>query len=1064
MPSSSAQAALIRQTYAKAGLDPRQESDRCQYFEAHGTGTKAGDPREAGAIHEAFFGNRTHDGTSDPDDVLYVGSIKTVVGHTEGTAGIAGLIKASLAIQNATIPPNLLFSKLNPEIEPFYTHLQIPTSAKPWPTLADGNVRRASVNSFGFGGTNAHAIIELYDPVSYQSQPASSSVIPYVLSASSERSLVANVKSHMSFLLENPEVDLDAATWTLTKRSTHNYRISFAGLTPETLCEKMQQAIEDKEARNILMGTRPSTKGRGFLGVFTGQGAQWASASSKLIQSSPTAKATILKLEKSLSDLPVGDRPDWSLEAELMAQEPESRIAEGRMSQPLCTAIQIILVDLLKSAGITFSAVVGHSSGEIGAAYAAGYISASDAIRIAYYRGLYVCLARGPGGQKGAMVAVGTSPEDANDLCQLRRLRGKLQLAACNSNASVTLSGDDEAVDLAVRIFKDEGKFARKLKVDTAYHSHHMEPCGEVYVSALQACQIELLSPTGPECRWYSSVQTGRLMDEQCEELADTYWRDNMLKPVYFAQALSEALDDGEAPSVVLEVGPHPALKGPAGQIIQDVLNVELPYTGVLSRGKNDIEAFAEGLGFVWANSSAATVNFDGFSNEFTDHSKPNRQILKTLPLYAWDHSRTHWFETRMSRTQRLRKDRPHSLLGVHTSDETENELRWRNYIKPKELPWLEGHKIQGQLLFPGSGFAVMALEAACTLAPRSEIQTVLIDSFTIHRALSFANEDDGAETMFVLSSIERTSDYITASFVLSACLNANTGAFTSMASGSLSVSLGAPSPSALPSRPKQAVGLRHVDTEEFYNDLSRIGYNYSDMFKGIVRLERKADACSGVIVCQGTSEKDLMLHPAPFDVGFQAAFAALGAPGDGRLWALHIPTHIDKIRFNPHANVKDGAVGGEVPFDAYITDSESYEIVSDIELYDVTGVHCLLQVEGLHVSPLSTATSATDRAMFAEMEYAHDQPDASTLKATRVHADPRALEGLFPERCMLFYLKQVYDQITPEERETFDEHRVSIYNWAAYLVDLVSKNQHPHLRTEWLNDTIDILRPQMDE
>lgn len=1067
MPSSSAQAALIKQTYAKAGLDPRKKSDRCQYFECHGTGTKVGDPREAGAIHEAFFGTLPGQSTAPKaEDCLYVGSVKTVIGHTEGTAGIAGLLKASLSLQHGKIAPNMLFEKLNPEIEPFYNNLEIPTTLMDWPSLGDGDRRRASVNSFGFGGTNAHAILEEYRAEDVDVDTDVPLTVPYVFSATSEKSLVANINAHLTFLEANPGLDLCSAAWTMIQRSNFNYRIAFAGTDSRSLCQQMQKAIDDRASQNTSIGVRFSNKGSGILGIFTGQGAQWAAMGSCLIRNSPAAEAIVDLLERSLAGLPEPDRPTWSLKKEMLAPAPQSRIAEGRLSQPLCTAIQIVLVDLLISAGITFASVVGHSSGEIGAAYAAGYISAFDAIRIAYYRGFYVSLARGPGGERGAMLAAGTSPDDANDLCSLRRFRGRLQLAACNSNASVTLSGNDEAAEHAVNVLQDEGKFVRKLKVDTAYHSHHMEPCGDAYVAALQACQIEILSPLENGCQWYSSVHPGRLMDADCTELADTYWMENMLKPVCFAQALSEALDDGEPPALVMELGPHPALKGPAGQIIQEVLDQDLPYIGTLCRGRNDIESLAETLGSVWCHVGAKSVHLAAFARFFKIEDVTAPRLIKALPSYAWDHSRTHWYETRMSRTQRLRREAPHALLGVRTPDETDSELRWRNYIKPAELPWLAGHKIQGQLLFPGSGFAVLAIEAAYYLTQEREIKLIEISQFSIHRALSFANEDAGVETMFVFSSISKTSDTITAEFVVSACLNSATGAFTSMASGTLQVQLGVASVTTLPSRSAPIVGLRHVETEEFYTDLARIGYSYSNMFKGITSLKRAANVCRGTILSRGEQDgkTDLKLHPAPFDIGFQTAFAALGAPGDGRLWTLQIPTHIDTIRFNPHAGKPGGGLNSEIPFDAFIVDSASYEIVSDVELYDETGTNCLLQIEGLHVSPLSAATAQTDRAMFAEMEVGRDTPDALAIAAARVEADPRALAGLFPERCMLYYLKQVHETITPEQRQSCDEHRISILNWASHLVDVTSSGKHPHLRSDWLNDTMEELRPQMNE
>jgi acyl transferase domain-containing protein len=235
MPSAAAQASLMRATYAKAGLDPSTKSGRCQFFEAHGTGTPAGDPQEAEALSMAFFPAGCHDAENE-DETLLVGSIKTVIGHTEGTAGIAGLIKACLALQHATVPPNLLFRRLNPALQPFTKHLRIPLTSEPWPELCDGVPRRASVNSFGFGGTNAHAILESYTP----SQPCPSSkingmhptaanLIPAVFSAASDKSLLALLESTLDFLDNKPHVDLSRLAYTLsTKRSALSQRLAFS--------------------------------------------------------------------------------------------------------------------------------------------------------------------------------------------------------------------------------------------------------------------------------------------------------------------------------------------------------------------------------------------------------------------------------------------------------------------------------------------------------------------------------------------------------------------------------------------------------------------------------------------------------------------------------------------------------------------------------------------------------------------------------------------------------------------------------------------------------------------
>ena len=217
MPSSRSQASLIRSVYSKAGLDPLKEIDRCQFFECHGTGTPPGDPVEARAIRDAFFGA---DAGADIDTLeapLYVGSIKTVVSHTEGTAGLAAILKASLALKQGVIPPNMLFNRLNPDIEPLYTHLRVPTTPVPWPSVAADQPRRASVNSFGFGGANAHVILESYNPKQKTDEASINAkypaAVPFLFSASSQRSLKAVLSSYSSYLKENRSTNIRNLAW-----------------------------------------------------------------------------------------------------------------------------------------------------------------------------------------------------------------------------------------------------------------------------------------------------------------------------------------------------------------------------------------------------------------------------------------------------------------------------------------------------------------------------------------------------------------------------------------------------------------------------------------------------------------------------------------------------------------------------------------------------------------------------------------------------------------------------------------------------------------------------------
>lgn len=209
----------------------------------------------------------------------------------------------------------------------------------------------------------------------------------------------------------------------------------------------------------------------------------------ELYSASYVYRDSINQMQKSLDELP--EPPTWSLIEQLSAPSQTSRVHEAAISQPLCTAIQVALVDVLRAAGVSFSAVVGHSSGEIGAAYAAGYLDASDAIRIAYYRGVYAKLAQGPQGQRGKMMAVGLSLEQANALCSdLDISLGNICVAASNSRLSCTLAGDADAVDEAQRQLEARGTFARLLKVDTAYHSHHMQPCAAPYLESMRRCNV----------------------------------------------------------------------------------------------------------------------------------------------------------------------------------------------------------------------------------------------------------------------------------------------------------------------------------------------------------------------------------------------------------------------------------------------------------------------------------------------------------------------------------------------------------------------------------------------
>lgn len=796
---------------------------------------------------------------------------------------------------------------------------------------------------------------------------------------------------------------------------------------------------------------------REILGVFTGQGAQWATMGRELVLSSHLAESIIDDLEQSLTRLP--DGPEWSLKAQLLAPKEESRVSEAVISQPLCTAVQVMIVELLRQAGIRFSAVVGHSSGEIACAYVSGFLSAGDAIRVAFYRGKHVGLTG-----RGSMIATGTDMQDAIDLCSLPKLKGRAQLAASNSSASVTVSGDCDAIDLVNIVLQDEAKFARKLKVDTAYHSfHHMSVCSEPYMQSLERCGIQIQEPAADACHWYSSVLDGneRVTTSMASTLKSSYWRDNMLQPVLFSQALNAAVTDHGAPGLVIEVGPHPALKGPASLTIEETVGSSVPYVGTLTRGHNDALAMVTALGSIWTNLGPSDINMRDFQRAFVKEA--TFEISKILPTYAWDHDKVVWNETRVSRANRFRSSVQHELLGVRSIDDIGGEMRWRNYIKPKEMPWLSGHRIQGQLVFPAAGFAVMALEAARNLAPFETIRIMELQQFSIHKALSFNDENVGIEIMFVLSNVDKTrANSVTADFECYACLNKDIGVFSSMAGGQVKLTLGEQSRDAMPERPRWANNFIETDVEYFYESLGELGYGYTGMFVGVTDIQRTNAGAKGIITVpqdEDSAPQSWVIHPATLDVMFQAVFAAVGAPGDGRLWTLHVPRTIDSITVNPGVDEVGSCVGTPLPFEAR-SDAVVDGFVGDVDIYDQVSGHAIIQIQGAFVTPLAKRGPGDDRETFAAVQWKPASPDLATDWNEYTLTDDEARVAKFAERLSLYVLRHLCETVPVDRVESNGtEHQRAILEWAQQVVRSTRAHTHDTCPKVWLADTWDVLK-----
>ena len=1058
MPSGKAQAALIRDTYRRAGLDINKPEDRPQFFHAHGTGTAAGDPQEAEAISTAFF---PEESTYSDDDKLYVGSVKTIIGHTEGTAGLASLVSTSQALQHRTIPPNMHFNNLNPKLEPFYKHLEVPTKAMPWPQTINGAPMRASINSFGFGGTNAHAILEEYIPeaavVPAVTEMESRLVTPLVFSAASESSLRSMLADFSGYLMANPDACLQNVAYTLqSRRTTLKHRVALYAADVDDAISQIDAITSGSEDSTIATRQPTRTEPIKILGIFTGQGSQWARMGARLLETSPFIADRLAELDEALATSPAGESPSWKLSEMILADPKSSRMSEAAISQPLCTAVQICMVDLLRAAGIEFHAVVGHSSGEIGAAYAAGLYSARDAIRAAYYRGLYAKLAKSPNvGKKGCMMAVGTTFADATEFCELEWFEGRLQVAAINSASSITLSGDEDAVDEACEIFQDEGKFARKLKVDTAYHSSHVLECSESYLNAMSQCDTEEPAPMDKYPKWYSSVREGEIMTK--DDVEPQYWIDNMCSPVLFGPAVEWAWADSGSFDLVIEVGPHPVLKTPALDTIEEVGNTRPPYTGVLGRTKDDVQEFAKALGFVWTQCGHGSVSFEGVER-LASPSKADRQLVADLPAYPFDHSKKFLALSRVSGYYATAQAPPHPLLGKRCLDrETSMSVQWRNVFLIKEIPWLTGHQIHGQTVFPAAGFVSMAIEAVNILAKDNSIGLVTLENVKIGRAMAFNDEDSHIETIFDIKITHQNSAEIVAEW---ACYSGDPhdikSAMSLNASGIVKAELSIPEPDLLPTIEKDLVALNDVDTERFYGFLANLGYHYGWPFHGTTEIKRKGDYAAGLLEDQSGDlwEDQLLVHPGVIDTALQTTFAAFCCPGDERLWTLHVPTGFKSIVINPYFTYKGIGKQKQLQYVSSAKDGLRGKISAELSLLTVQDGHTFMQAEGMELVPISAALPEDDLVLFSRFDYRIADADGC-LTATKLQLEDNAVEIANDiERASFFYLHDAVKNITPDQKaKTLPQYR-HLLNWAEHIVDQVQKGEMKHIPAAAERDT----------
>ncbi|OGM42335.1 hypothetical protein ABOM_007875 [Aspergillus bombycis] len=728
LPSAEAQARLIVNTYRMANLDPADT----QYVELHGTGTKAGDSAEVRAISHTIATAR-----SQP---LYCGSVKSRVGHTEAAAGMAAIIKSVLCLENGVITPNLNLATVNPRLMLDSHNMLVPTSSIAWP---DCDVRRCSINNFGFGGTNAHVILDdAYNylrlrgklPRTIQDRALVQPRV-FILSAPEQAALARQRSAHADYVESTytaPTLPQLARTLS-ERRSVFQWRHAVVASS----AEELSSAWRDDTIKPVKAATTPNV-----AFIFTGQGAQWYGMGRELVCFPPFADS-VRRSAACLADLGCA----WDAWAELMLpkSDVESKVKQAEYSQPLCLILQIALVDLAAYWNIKPMAVVGHSSGEMAAAYAAGALSREDSLKIAYHRGLVSKMAqvRKPG---GGMMAVGLSVEDVQPY--IARTGGAIGIACVNSPDNVTLAGDRAALEQLKEAFAQEKTFCRLLQVENAYHSSQM-----LTVSADYKKSIEDISPrlSASSVAFYSTVY-GRWIPTS--ELTADYWVQNLCSTVQFVDALDDMMyasvgnrqpkAKSKAPSLLFEVGPHSTLAGAIRQYKanRDALE-NLIYDSILVRAKDASRTAVGAAGTLWT--MGVPVKLDKVNNV-----QDSAGVLTDLPTYQWNHSTSYWHESRQSRNHRRPQFARHDLIGSRLESYNPIEPVWKNHLRVSDLPWLLDHKIHGDIVFPAAGMICSAVEAARQIAATegssADVSGFEFRELSVSKALVIPNNDIGVE------------------------------------------------------------------------------------------------------------------------------------------------------------------------------------------------------------------------------------------------------------------------------------------------------------------------------
>ncbi|ASR37317.1 hypothetical protein BAY61_22535 [Prauserella marina] len=837
VPNGEAQEANFRAALASA----RVPASEVGYVEAHGTGTPVGDPIEATALGRVLAGDE------GPKATTLIGSIKTNIGHLEAGAGIAGLLKAVLSVQHRWIPGNPHFSTPNPAIDFEGYGLAVPASGTPWPTEYERAL--ASVNSFGFGGTNANVVLE--GPPAAEAGASSSGVDrPSVLtiSARGEAALRELAENYADWLAKRPDTDLDELGAAMaSRRSHHRHRVALTATTAADAEATLRAYLRGEAPSGLTEGVaRPGRTGKtGFL--FNGQGPQWYAMGRVLLETSRVFRAKVMECDE-LAMPHLG----WSIHDALTADETSSKVGKTYCLQPTMFTIQVALVELWREWGVEPDAVAGHSMGEIAAAHISGALDLASALKVICVRARI----QEKADPTGAMMFVALSAAETRALCEQRS--GDLWVAAENSPTTTTVSGRKEALDQLAAELAERGVFAKVLKVNCACHSPDMDPLHDELASELAGIQASTSS-----IPMYSTV-TGHSVDGA--ELGSAYWWRNFRQPVLFEPAVRAMLADGV--DTFVELSPHPVLANSVREIADDAATDAVVVSSLVRR-KDDWESFLTGF---------TTLYAEGRRIDWRARHPHGTRMLD-LPGNPWIRER-YWNEGAVSRLHRA-GGQQHPMLKRTDAVRPTWDIAWDDH----RIGWVHEHDVLGAVIVPGAAYVEAVLAAAAELTG----EQCALEYVEFEKACVLG--DEPLLSRLELNEKDGTFEFHHRAVRGETWTRAATGRFHRRGGGR---------PDIVDVAAIKARATATHRSVEVYGAFRDKGYTYGPAFCGIAevhigQVETLARIRTPRVL--RNRREGYLFHPAVLDACFQSSILH-PADGDSELLPFcYLPTGIDAVR-----------------------------------------------------------------------------------------------------------------------------------------------------------------------